>query len=181
MGTESSGFLVGTVLDEGTEFSPPFLTSERELRDFITGVCIRFAKYWATVYPFFVFFFRPSLENWIFYKPAATLPSALDTLLRHYPDIPSLGSPYPSPSRPAGSWDDNSRLFKPLESNQYKRTSSIFGDLIFESGRRAQLDDIAHAGVPVWNYRFMQPNPDRPITGTPHSSEIPYGECVCCR
>jgi hypothetical protein len=119
-----------------------------------------------------VFFF---LENWVIYKSAA-LSITLDALLHYYPDIPSLGSPYPSPSRPSGSWDDDSRIFEPLESNQYKRASSIFGDLVFESGRRAQLDDIAQAGVPVYSYRFIQAPDADPNMGTFHSAELPYGE-----
>ena len=116
------------------------------------------------------------LENWVIFKSAA-VSRTLDALLYYYPDIPSLGSPYPSPSRPTGSWDDDSRIFEPLESNQYKRAGSIFGDLIFESGRRAQLDDIVQAGVPVYNYRFMQPPDSYADIGTYHSSEIAYGEC----
>ncbi|KAF9507966.1 hypothetical protein BS47DRAFT_264433 [Hydnum rufescens UP504] len=116
----------------------------------------------------------PLPENWVFNKPKS-LSRTLNTLLWHYPDIPSLGSPYPSPARTPGSWDDNSRIFEPLDSNQFKRVSSIVGDLIFESGRRVQLDDLARAGVPVWNYRFMQPPGDGETNmGVYHASELQY-------
>jgi len=140
--------LVGSVLDEGTVFTPRNLNSEEELRKHIT-------------------------KNWVFDEPKA-LPEILDRLLQRYPDIPFLGSPYPSPSWP--DWDDNSRIFPPLESNQFKRTASMFGDLMLESGRRVQLDDIANAGgVGVWNYRFMQPPGDfQTYLGVYHTSDVPY-------
>jgi hypothetical protein len=106
------------------------------------------------------------------------LPEILDTLLQRYPDIPSLGSPYPLPHWTPEFWNNNNRIFDPLESNQFKRVSSMTGDLLFESGRRVQLDDIARAGVPVWNYRFMQPPKDcQTFEGTYHSAENKYGEC----
>ena len=166
---ESLIFFIGSVLDEGASFGLNYLTSENELRKDLIGIQSP-RDFWL------LFIICSPLENWIFDK-SKSLSETLDALLRHYPDIPSLGSPYPSPARPPGSWDDNSRLFEPLESNQFKRASSIFGDHIFESGRRTQLDDAARAGVPVWNYRFMQSPGDRPpYVGVYHSSEIQYGE-----
>ncbi|KAF9507971.1 hypothetical protein BS47DRAFT_1384926 [Hydnum rufescens UP504] len=60
-------------------------------------------------------------------------------------------------------------------SNQFKRTASMFGDLIFDSARGVQLDDIANARAPVWNYLFMQPPTDcQTFMGTYHSSEVKY-------
>jgi hypothetical protein len=169
--TESSNILVGTVLDEGAGFGTNKLTSENELREYIIGMYSP-RHIWRSL------IIVPLPENWMFNKPKS-LTKTLNALLRHYPDIPSLGSPYPSPARTPGSWDDNSRIFEPLDSNQFKRVSSIAGDLIFESGRRVQLDDLARAGVPVWNYRFMQPPGDPETnTGVFHASELQYGESI---
>ena len=39
---------------------------------------------------------------------------------------------------------------------QYKRQSSIFGDMSFEAPRRSQLAAWDAAGVPAWSYQFAQ-------------------------
>lgn len=122
---------------------------------------------------------------------------AIDQLLSHYLDIPQEGSPFVNPSgsstvNTSSPFDHDSRLFDPLQSNQFKRIAAMFGDLIFESGRRLQLD--AHneqkrakrsrffsrldMKVPIWSYHFRQPVQNAPIHfGVYHSTEIQFGKC----
>lgn len=121
--------------------------------------------------------FVVNIGGWAYNKPPPLFKS-ISKLLSHYPDIPALGSPYPSktPKRPDDARDDTSRLFAPLSTNQFKRLASIFGDLVFESGRRAQLDVSTELGVPVWNYLFAQPVDADEHMGVFHSSEIRFGE-----
>jgi len=116
----------------------------------------------------------------------------MDKLLALYPDVPREGSPFinPSSSNDSLRFDPDSRIFKPLSTNQFKRLAAIFGDMAFESGRRLQLE--AHNGrqlssgfgvlsalgrkVPIWSYHFrQQPAANgRPHMGVHHAAEIRF-------
>ncbi|KAF8334771.1 Alpha/Beta hydrolase protein [Cantharellus anzutake] len=93
-------------------------------------------------------------------------------LLKLYPDIPAIGSPY----NPVGASKDD-RFFG--QNNQYKRAASLFGDGAYQSGRRALLDTYVKRNVdyPAWTYLYTQVIPDTPAyLGVYHGSEAPSGE-----
>ena len=124
--------------------------------------------------------------GWIFPRESGKASRLTHELLSKYPDVPSLGSPYGI--EPNSTTDKDDRLYLPLEANQYKRFGSIFGDCIFESGRRAQAMTTSQLGVPVWGYLFEHyPLEQRSAHwGVYHGAEIPYGKnlifsmIVCC-
>ena len=105
--------------------------------------------------------------------------------------MPREGSPFINPrSIDSLALDPDNRIFEPLSTNQFKRLAAMFGDMVFESGRRLQLD--AHnersgglfstlgTKVPVWSYHFRQPMNDRGLyVGVYHSAEIPFGKYSC--
>lgn len=120
----------------------------------------------------------------------------MDKLLALYPDVPREGSPFINPSSLNDSlqFDPDSRIFKPLSTNQFKRLAAIWGDMSFESGRRLQLEAhnrrqlsggfgvLSSLGrkVPIWSYHFRQPAAnERPHMGVYHAAEIPFGERSC--
>ncbi|KAF8676847.1 Extracellular triacylglycerol lipase precursor [Rhizoctonia solani] len=70
--------------------------------------------------------------------------AAIRQLLAYYPDDPTLGSPYGS----------GSELFG--RPQQYKRLSSIVGDLLFQSAHRDHLRTATKFGVNSWSYTFTQ-------------------------
>src|ERR1700733_2511018 len=70
------------------------------------------------------------------YDKAASLSfqtKLIPKLLKLYPDVPALGSPY----NPVNVSKDD-RFYGPT--NQYKRLASIYGDGLLQSGRRLLLD-----------------------------------------
>ena len=92
-------------------------------------------------------------------------------LLKLYPDVPALGSPY----NPVNVSKDD-RFYGPT--NQYKRLASIYGDGLFQSGRRLLLDAYIakYKEYPAYNYLFTANTPGaKPALGVYHSSEIPFG------
>lgn len=116
-------------------------------------------------------------------------------LLTLYPDDPSLGSPLPqlTPHRtpviaphhgaiPMPPPMKAGRMFPPVESNQFERMSVIFGDWIFDSGRRALLqalvdrEDIDGPEAQAWSYHFRHQLSTAPSHyGVHHASEMDYG------
>ncbi|KAJ6504351.1 extracellular triacylglycerol lipase precursor [Mycena vitilis] len=131
-------FIAGTNLDEGTLLVDPAVNSSTEIFKSLQ------AQY------------SPSLS-------AAALNESIDTLLRLYPDIPSLGSPF-------GTGNETFGL-----SSQYKRAAAIQGDQWFQSQRRVWMERAAQAGLPTFAYLFTQPTAGRfPTLGVAHDDEIPY-------
>ena len=93
-------------------------------------------------------------------------------LLKLYPDIPALGSPYD----PVNVSKDD-RFYGPT--SQYKRLASVSGDALFQSGRRLLLDAFIAEGreYPAYNYLFTADTPGAdPALGVFHSSEISFGK-----
>ncbi|KAG8740723.1 hypothetical protein FRC11_000117 [Ceratobasidium sp. 423] len=84
---------------------------------------------------------------------------AVQKLLTYYQDDPTVGSPYGSGSELFG---------RPA---QYKRLSSIVGDLLFQSSHRDHLRTAAKLGVDAWSYTFSQFLP----TTTPPYFAAQYG------
>jgi carboxylesterase type B len=141
--------IIGANLDEGTMFAPQDFKDEKVLEEHIR-------------------------VGWIFPRESSKASNLTYQLLSKYPDDPSRGSPYGT--GPDSATDPKDRLFHPLETNQYKRFSSIVGDTIFESGRRAQAVAASKLGVPVWGYIFEH-YPLQPFGlhwGVHHGAEIPY-------
>ncbi|KAF8342998.1 Alpha/Beta hydrolase protein [Cantharellus anzutake] len=137
--------IIGTTLDEGTIFPPNNIKSQD---DFMTYI-----------------------QHWFIYPHGAHLrEKVFKGLSSLYPDIPSLGSPYPNNDV---DFDQDDRLFPQHESNQFRRAASVFGDLVFDSARRLQAE-IMSDSVPVWTYQFRTPVRGPKHYGVGHSAEIPY-------
>jgi len=114
-------------------------------------------------------FFKASL----YFSPNDTTVDPLFAELSElYPDDPALGSPYSPGVLGANSTD---RFYGPV--SQYKRAASIFGDIVFQSGRRALLDAYIKRDpfYPAYSYLFTQPTTGAPANlGISHGSEIAY-------
>lgn len=91
------------------------------------------------------------LREWIIANstPAVVSPSELnfvvDEILKLYPDIPALGSPF-------GTGNETFGL-----SPEFKRASASFGDLSFTSLRRQLAEAASSRGVKVFAYLFTDP------------------------
>ncbi|KAJ7700400.1 esterase 1 [Mycena rosella] len=131
-------FIAGTNLDEATVFTSEATNSSDEIIESLFAM------------------FSPSVAP-------TTLNSSVQTLLRLYPDIPALGSPFNTGNNTFGL------------SSEYKRASAIVGDLDFGSQRRLWIETAAEAGVPTFGYLFTQSQPGSPPEqGVAHASEIPF-------
>ncbi|KAJ7111474.1 extracellular triacylglycerol lipase precursor [Mycena epipterygia] len=131
-------FIAGTNLDEGTLFIPTTVNSTDEINELIVAMN------------------SPSVSS-------TTLESSVLTLLRLYPDVPALGSPF-------NTGNDTFGL-----SSQFKRVAALGGDLDFTSQRRFWIETAANAGVKTFGYLFTQPQPNgAPALGVSHGTEIPF-------
>ena len=75
-------------------------------------------------------------------------------LLKLYPDITALGSPF-------GTGNETFGL-----SSQFKRASAMYGDILFQSLRRNQTQVLSEHGVTVFAYMFTDPQPSiQPVFG----------------
>ncbi|KAG9126323.1 hypothetical protein FRC07_003890 [Ceratobasidium sp. 392] len=89
--------------------------------------------------------------------------TAVRELLKYYPADPAAGSPYGTGNETFG------------QGPQYKRFSSIFGDLFFQAPRRDHLKAATKFGVQSWSYLFDErPLDFVPQLGIKHSGEIPF-------
>ncbi|KAJ8473164.1 hypothetical protein ONZ45_g16397 [Pleurotus djamor] len=93
---------------------------------------------------------------------ARILSADATTLLQLYPDNPALGSPFNTGDQTFGL------------SSQFKRASALFGDLSFQSQRRAWIQTASNAGVKTFGYLFTDPQQGPPVSGVSHASEVPY-------
>ncbi|EEB93867.1 hypothetical protein MPER_07425, partial [Moniliophthora perniciosa FA553] len=134
-------FIAGNVLDEGTLFSLPVnTTNEEALR-------------------------RALISNFTLSPGSSTpdLDDAVDTILKLYPDIPALGSPFNTGNETFGL------------STTYKRLSAIYTDMMFHFPRRSWTRTLVQAGIKAYSYQLSYPelNPLPPL-GVVHSSDINY-------
>ena len=83
--------------------------------------------------------------------PSTELSRVADRLLTLYPDVPALGSPF-------GTGNETFGL-----SSQFKRASALFGDVAFQSQRRAWTQAAIKRNLKVFSYLFT----DHPPTDTP--------------
>ena len=74
--------------------------------------------------------------------PSSELVSVADELLDLYPDDPALGSPFETGNNTFGL------------SSQFKRASAVFGDVIFQSQRRAWIRAASKQNLKVFGYLF---------------------------
>ncbi|KAJ7448285.1 esterase 1 [Mycena galericulata] len=138
-------FIIGNNLDEGTQF---LLEDTTLIVNTTEGVKETYVSQYSPPVP------PETME---------TLEAAVDTLLKLYPDIPALGSPYNTGNNTFGLGPE------------YKRSAAIFGDLDFQSQRRIWTETAANAGVPTYGYLFTQPQPNSAAAlGVFHSAEIYY-------
>jgi len=106
--------------------------------------------------------------------PETALEVAVDRLLGLYPDIPALGSPYDTGNQTFGF------------SSQFKRLSSIMGDLMVTSQRREWTQAASKFGVKTFGYLFTDagappialptigPISPAAALGVTHTSELIY-------
>ncbi|KAH6896277.1 triacylglycerol lipase 3 [Coprinopsis sp. MPI-PUGE-AT-0042] len=92
------------------------------------------------------------------------LEAAVNHILKAYPDVPSLGSPYGT----------GNELFG-LKSI-YKRACSIRGDRSFVAPWRHWMHAAANHNMKSYGYIFTQPQGfiSDPFLGVPHAAELPY-------
>ncbi len=111
---------------------------------------------------------------------------AVQQIFKLYPDIPAEGSPYYNAETAtcAGTTQDlDSRIYAPLQGNQYKRSSAFFGDFTFQAHRRTYLNGTQVGGRQnsdkVYSFEFQQndkfaANGTGSALGAYHSSELKY-------
>ncbi|KAF8313075.1 alpha/beta-hydrolase [Clavulina sp. PMI_390] len=158
--------MMGNNMDEGTSFAATSVANSTEFIPAIETITIT-----LLTYPTNCFLLLADL-----YTNAASLKTLnqtlLPTLAKLYPDNPALGSPF-DPLGVSPSY----RFYEPLATNQYKRNAAVFGDSLFQAGRRLLLDAYIAMDklYPVYNYYFVQNTPGAAAArGVYHSSEIPF-------
>jgi len=105
----------------------------------------------------------PERRYCIFFVSPQTLGSHVQELLRLYPDIPALGSPYNTGNNTFGLG-----VF-------YKQWASIVGDLFFHSLRRFWSQAFGAAGISTYGYLFTEPPFKKAAElGVLHSAELPF-------
>ncbi|QRV98848.1 carbohydrate esterase family 10 protein [Ceratobasidium sp. AG-Ba] len=89
--------------------------------------------------------------------------TAVRELLKLYPTDPAAGSPYGTGNNTFG------------QGAQYKRASSVMGDLTFEASRRDHHATATKFGVKTWSYVMKEPPPNFvPLLGVQHGGDIPF-------
>ncbi|KAJ7586969.1 esterase 1 [Mycena floridula] len=105
------------------------------------------------------------ISNYTTGTDKSMLEKAAQHLLKLYPNNPILGSPYATGNETFGL------------SAEYKRMSSIFGDLIFQAGRRVWSRAALKQEMPIYVYHFTDPIPTSffaPSSGVAHGNELYY-------
>ncbi|ELU38923.1 extracellular triacylglycerol lipase precursor [Rhizoctonia solani AG-1 IA] len=88
--------------------------------------------------------------------------TAVEELLQYYPADPAAGSPYNTGNETFG------------QAAQYKRLTSIVGDLLFQASRRDHLQTAAELGVDAWSYLFTEALPWDAKYGVYHTGEYAF-------
>ncbi|KAF5325380.1 hypothetical protein D9619_009952 [Psilocybe cf. subviscida] len=133
-------FIAGTNLDEGTVFvNPESDLSENAIRNTL------------------ITRYSPPLVS------SAALNATVNQLLKLYPDVLALGSPYNTGNEtfglPAG----------------FKRESAIIGDTVIQAPRRRLTQAASKFDIPAYAYYFTQPQPfGLPYDGVAHTTEIAF-------
>ncbi|ETS63431.1 hypothetical protein PaG_01714 [Moesziomyces aphidis] len=148
----------GNALDEGTLFAQKALNSSADFETWVRSAAVIYNTTYTE--------------------------RALQRVFEVYPDDPVQGSPYPNEgtNTSAATQDVGSRMYPPLESNQYKRSAAFFGDFTFNAHRRTYLHAAVGAARKnsrnVWSFEFRQndmyPNGTGSALGAYHGSELKY-------
>ncbi|CAE6514965.1 unnamed protein product [Rhizoctonia solani] len=88
--------------------------------------------------------------------------TAVEELLKFYPADPAAGSPYNTGAETFG------------QAAQYKRLTSIVGDLLFQASRRDHLRTATKLGVNAWSYLFTEALPWDAKYGVYHTGEYAF-------
>ncbi|CAE6518772.1 unnamed protein product [Rhizoctonia solani] len=88
--------------------------------------------------------------------------TAVEELLKYYPADPAAGSPYNTGNETFG------------QAAQYKRLTSIVGDLLFQASRRDHLRTATKLGVNTWSYLFTEALPWDAKYGVYHTGEYAF-------
>ncbi|KAK7040276.1 hypothetical protein VNI00_009743 [Paramarasmius palmivorus] len=134
-------FIAGNTLDEGTIFTPQTVPDDEDtLREAIISN------------------FTTRTGN------DAQLEKTVDYLLKLYPDIPALGSPY----------NTGNQTFN--LSSEYKRWAAITNDVSFHSNRRLWTQSAAKAGVKAYGYLFTYAElaVQSPSLGVRHGMDVNF-------
>ncbi|EIW71100.1 hypothetical protein TREMEDRAFT_60040 [Tremella mesenterica DSM 1558] len=129
-------FITGSCLDEGTDAAPVTqVKNENQVKSFISS-----------------------------FEPSPIEPAVIDGLLKLYPDVPALGSPYNTGNQTFGF------------ASEFKQLAAMFGDLLLQAGRRWFLQQArAHGQRDTWTYLWTEPSVGfEPYTGVAHGSELYY-------
>ncbi|KAJ1031923.1 hypothetical protein NDA13_002305 [Ustilago tritici] len=133
----------GNNLDEGTLFGQKTLNSSAEFETWVRSAAVIYNTSYAE--------------------------TALQQVFENYPDVPSEASPYynAETATSAGTTQNlDSRIYEPFASNQYKRSSSFYGDFTFNAHRRTYLQGTQLWGRrnkdKTWSFQFSQ-NDKSPI------------------
>ncbi|CAE6467304.1 unnamed protein product [Rhizoctonia solani] len=88
--------------------------------------------------------------------------TAVEELLKYYPADTAAGSPYNTENETFG------------QAAQYKRLTSIVGDLLFQASRRDHLRTATKLGVDTWSYLFTEALPWDAKYGVYHTGEYAF-------
>ncbi|UTT95087.1 hypothetical protein NDA17_001456 [Ustilago hordei] len=134
----------GNNLDEGTLFGQKTLNSSAEFETWVRSAAVIYNTSYAE--------------------------TALQQVFENYPDVPSEASPYynAQTATSAGTTQNlDSRIYEPFASNQYKRSSSFYGDFTFNAHRRTYLQGTQLRGRrnkdKTWSFQFSQ-NDKSPVS-----------------
>ncbi|KAF7290221.1 Carboxylic ester hydrolase [Mycena indigotica] len=144
---------------------------------FIAGTNLDEATGFDLIYPSYVVDSTDALKELLFQSvfrtsanpaalPSVALQRGVDELLKLYPDIPALGSPFGTGNATFG------------KSTTFKRAAALLTDMWFVSLRRQAMDAATAHGLQPYGYLFTQPQPEVPAAyGVAHGLEVPsvYG------
>ncbi|TFY71592.1 hypothetical protein EVG20_g1429 [Dentipellis fragilis] len=151
-------FISGTVLDDGTLFTPERISSTGEIAAALLAV----------------------------YLPAPPYIRTINNLIALYPDDPAQGSPFftgnetfglsPVYKRAAALGDDQNIDSVQMATDEDSEFCYAVTDLTFFGLRRFFGQTAASVGTKVYSYWFTQPIPDStmPRAGVRHGAEVPY-------
>ena len=149
--------IAGTVLDEGTLFGNKMLNNTQQFEAWFRSLSVA--------------------------RNSSNVDEVLKRVFELYPDIPAQLAPYPNAETATSQATaaSDQRFFEPLDSNQARRTFSIFGDTVFDAPRRNFVRVLTslkkrHNAKRMWSYNFRQvdPSPQAEVLGAYHSSDLAY-------
>ncbi|CAE6437757.1 unnamed protein product [Rhizoctonia solani] len=169
MGVDQGPVVVGPVLAPGDDFLPKLPSESIHAGEFAKVPFINGAQ--LDEGTIFVNGEYPETEEDVISWFTAQIPglywgitnrTAVEELLKHYPADPAAGSPYNTGNETFG------------QAAQYKRLTSIVGDLLFQASRRDHLRTATKMGVKTWSYLFTEALPWDAKYGVYHTGEYAF-------